>query len=209
MQKLPVWIVVAIAYTFVIFNYFVNIYIFPDIESLSIEKLIIGFCLFVVVIFFSMEKDIEDKKIKLNKWVIYPIITIVCWVIYYSINNYIIKNEMLTPIQNAFYSDGMIFIFSILFLIFNPIKDTVESFKSITLKQLFFYFLFASSITWAILSMFYGYKYSSANIIHLLWMFGIIFTSIASYFIYKEKLTRLQIILIFVSFILLSLFAIL
>ncbi|EKD66433.1 MAG: hypothetical protein ACD_49C00042G0006 [uncultured bacterium (gcode 4)] len=200
-------IVMVIAYTYVFLSYFLNIFLIWDIEKFSNFKLVLSVVYFAIISLFLFERN-EKKKIKVNKYAIYAFITSISWTIYNWINNFIIKNQIASPVQMIFYSELLIFIFSIfyfsVFILRNNIKLKKElklnnkQLKSYLLVALFFFIWWFLTFTW--------YKYISGNIVNFINLFSVILVPIFTFIFLKEKLSSKQIATIFLAFIVLVLF---
>jgi len=95
-------VVLTIAFSFTFLSYFLNVYLFPNIETFSLWKMLLALIFFVTIGFLILEKYLAGK-IRINKYVLYPILTAVSWTIYFGIINYLVKKSILTPVQTVFY----------------------------------------------------------------------------------------------------------
>lgn len=200
-------VVMVIAYTYVFMSYFLNIFLIWDIEKFSNFKLILSVIYFLIISLFLFERN-EKKKIKINKYAIYALITSISWTIYNWINNFIIKNHIALPAQMIFYSEFLIFLLAFLyfsvFIVKNNIKLKTElkltskQLKSYLLVALFFFIWWFLTFNW--------YKYISWNIVNFINLFSVILVPIFTFIFLKEKLNSKQIATIFLAFIVLVLF---
>ena len=206
MKYLSNAIVLIISYSYVFLCYFINSFIFSEIESFSFFKLILATLFFISISIFLVEKDWETKEIKINKKIIFPILTAVGWTIYYTLNNYFIKTEIFSPTQWIFYSEFFILIFSTMAYIWNSIFWKIKIDFKIGNKQFLGSFSLAVLFFLWILSTLIAYKEISWNLVNFIGLFSIISTAILSLFIFKDKLIKKQIIAIWLSFIILTIF---
>jgi len=201
------WIVLLISNIYVFISYFINNYIFWLPDLFSINRLILWILFFLVIWFFLFERNIS-WKIEINKFIIFPIITAFSWWIYWSLNAFLIKQHLFTPFQLTFYWEFMIFILSTFIYLFkNIIWLSKEKIFSLLPKKVYLtYFLwwFFTFFWWVLLNV--AYKLTSVNIVNFINLFWIILATIISYFLFKDKVTLRQWILMFLSFILLILF---
>lgn len=200
-------IVMVIAFTYVFLSYFLNIFLIWDIEKFSNLKLVLSIVYFLLISLFLFERN-EKKKIKINKYAVYAFITSVSWTIYYWINNFIIKNQIATPVQMIFYSEFFIFIYSIIFFsifLFNN-KINLKNELKLNKSQVISYLSVALFLFTGWLLFFIWYKYVSWNIVNFIWLFSVITTPILTFIFLKEKLNSKQIATIFLAFIVLVLF---
>ncbi|MCK9272871.1 DMT family transporter [Candidatus Gracilibacteria bacterium] len=200
-------IVMVIAFTYVFLSYFLNIFLIGDIEKFSNLKLVLSIVYFLLISLFLFERN-EKKKIKINKYAVYAFITSVSWTIYYGINNFIIKNQIATPVQMIFYSEFFIFIYSIIFFsifLFNN-KINLKNELKLNKSQVISYLSVALFLFTGGLLFFIGYKYVSGNIVNFIGLFSVITTPILTFIFLKEKLNSKQIATIFLAFIVLVLF---
>lgn len=94
---------------------------------------------FVTIGFLILEKDLAGK-IRINKYVFYPILTAISWTIYFSITNYLVKKSVLTPVQVVFYCEFAIFVISANVLAFSIfLKKTTWNRFSLNKSQIFLY----------------------------------------------------------------------
>lgn len=137
----------------------------------------------------------NNEKIKINKFIIYPIITAIGWSIYiFSI--FLLVKEI--PIYNAiFYLESMIFFITAAYLL---IKNKV----SININQIHksYYSSVLSGISTTLASLFIGFAtfYTNPAIVSSIVSTQIIIISILGYLIFKEKLSKIQTIGILITF---------
>ncbi|NOZ45060.1 MAG: hypothetical protein GXP45_08205 [bacterium] len=122
-EKMNSGVVLVIANMSVFLMYFANLYLFDGQEKLPIFQIVLALLFFGIITQFLINKpiktanikikNIERKKIKINKATIYPIITAVARSLFFIGNTYLIKNRILHPSQTQFFTEGTIFIVTI------------------------------------------------------------------------------------------------
>jgi len=204
-KKLPISKTLAIAnlYPFITL---IILYLL-GIENFTIEKVIL-----LIIISFGISLvlnfDFKNKKnIKFNKNLIYPIITMVCWGIFFSIlNKFVVLN--INPINTIFYSEFSIFLFILIY--FSIFKSKEFEFNKINSKIIFNSFLGGISAGVGGLSIIYAILFGlSGTIASSIASIQIIFSSIFAYLFFKEKLNLKQIlgiIIITISLVLYQIF---
>lgn len=204
------WIVTIVAYTYVFFSYYLNIYILWWQESFSYIKLFLWVVYFVLICFFVFKRW-NNKEIKINYSILLPIVTAISWTGYYVLSNYLIKNNILTPLQNISYWEISTLIFAFVVFVSNTklnwkwFWDSIFcSFNNLKIYWAYAFFIF----TWVYMS-FIWYKYISWNIVNFVSLSTVVLTSIFAWFILKERISRLEIVLILLSFLILIGFVIL
>lgn len=201
------WIVLLIANVYVFVSYFINNYILWLSDFFSVNKSILWLLFFLLIWFFLFERNI-NWKVSINKFIILPIITAFCWGIYWSLNAFLIKEHIFTPFQLTFYWEFSIFLLSIVIYLLKILfqKSNELFFSSLSLKVYLTYFC------WGFFTFFGGvllnvaYKLTSANVVNFINLFWIVLATILSYFLFNDKITFKQFILMLSSFVLLILF---
>jgi hypothetical protein len=90
MQHLSSGVNFIVANLYVILGYFVNNFLFPNIESFSVPKLLTAFLFFVIISILLFEKD-EENSLKFNKKLYFPLLAALGWTVYSSSTNYVVK----------------------------------------------------------------------------------------------------------------------
>ncbi len=223
-EKLNWWITLIIANLSVFLMYFLNILIFDTSEQLSLIKIIFGILFFIVVsqlllwkpILINLlkslfKKDKSDlkliiKDIWINKAVLYPVITAICRALFFVWNTYFIKYGILHPIQSVLLTEWMVFIVAVLAFIFIYKWKFWDIVKTTKKKHLWIYALWTFSLVlWSFL-LYYAYLDTPANIVNVIRLFTIISTSILAWIFIKDKMSKRNIILMIIAFVILMWF---
>ncbi|USN55119.1 MAG: hypothetical protein H6765_00415 [Candidatus Peribacteria bacterium] len=105
MSKLDVAIVMMIASSYVFFSYFLNIALFPDVETLSWAKIGLALIFFVIVCLQLLQKNTTTQRFEINTWMLVPVGTALCWSVFFGLINYFVKDGYLSPFQSVFYTE--------------------------------------------------------------------------------------------------------
>ena len=137
---------------------------------------------------------------------VYPLITAVCWTIFFVGNTWFVKNAIMTPVQSVFATESIIFIFALLGYALMHRRDFKPVRASYSHKILVPFAIIGAGNIAAAFLYYYGYLDNPANIINFVRLFGVVTTTILAWIFLKDRLTRRQIILMSIAFVLLILF---
>jgi hypothetical protein len=149
----------------------------------------------------------EEKKLRLNYKILFPLIAALWWTIYWVGSNYLIKTSILTSFQWMFYCEFSITLLIILVYLGKSIKEKNFDF-TINKNQLLSNIIISFFIfVWA-LWFFIAYSKIWWNYVNIIGLTQIPILSILSYVFLHDKMTKSQIITITSAFSTLLLFII-
>lgn len=198
-------VALIIANISVFMMYFANLAIFEWGEILPFLQILLGILFFVVISQFLLQQT-AGKKISLDIKMLYPLITAVCWTIFFVWNTWFVKSDIMTPVQSVFATESIILVFAVLGYAllhkwdFKPVRASYS--PKIIVP---FAIIGASNVASAFL-YYYGYLDNPANIINFIRLFSVVTTTILVWIFLKDRLTKKQIILMTIAFVLLILF---
>lgn len=204
-RHINVWIAIIVANLYVFLLYFANTYLFGTTENLYLFQIVIAVWFFVIISLFLIQKE-GKKKFKINKYILYPIGTSICWATYFLTNTYFVKENILTPFQSLYFTETSLFIVSlIVYLIIY--RFNIKPLLGTKIKNLWPYLISSTSLVWGLLLLYYAYKHSPANIVNVIMVFQIVTASIFGFFILKDKMSKRNLNLMIIAAILLILFS--
>ncbi len=207
MMNLSNWIVLLIANLYVFFSYFLNNFLIGDIERFSWIKTILALTFFIIVSVFLFEKKESSSMPKLNIKALYPWLTAICWTIYSSLSNLMVKSWVFSAFQWLFYCELFIAVFSLIAFLLISLKDRKMD-LTISKKQLLSYLGISFFIfVWA-LWFFMWFKAVWWNYVNVIGLAQIPMVSLLSYIFLKDKLSYAQIYTMISAFLILILFVI-
>lgn len=214
-EKMSSWIVLVIANLAIFLMYFVNLYLFDGWENLPVIQIILAILFFIVIAQFLIDKPIHKKnlnikklnikKIKINTAAIYPIVTAICRAIFFIGNTYFVKNKILRPVQSEFFSEWTILIIAIIVFLWKY-KGKITIFKKVNPRHLPIFALWTATIVTGNFLLYYGYLDTPANIVNVIRLFSIIVTALLARIFLKDKLSKRNMILMGIAFVILILF---
>ncbi|EKE29565.1 MAG: hypothetical protein ACD_2C00145G0002 [uncultured bacterium (gcode 4)] len=206
MQKMTSWVNFSIANMYVILAYFINSYLFPEIEQFPLAKILLALLFFLIVSLLLFEKN-EDEKIRFNSSIIFPIIAAIWWTTYTTSTNFAVKTWILTPFQGMFYCEFFITIIVAFVYLGNSAYNKKFDFRinahHLIFNMLISFFIFA----WA-LGFFVAYSKTLWNYVNIIALAQIPALTILTYIFLKDKMTKAQVATIAGAFIILLLFII-
>jgi len=224
-EKLNPAIVLIIAQLNIFIMYFANVKFFDSSEQLSLIKIIVAVIFFLVVSQFLLpwktlsEEEKKKKfclkslvpdmhKLKIDKYALYPILTAISRAIFTFAFIYLNKTWTFNPSQSVLFTEWAVWVFAILALLLTrwKIKSFHNKLKTIKIKQLSPYILlWLFQIIWIVFFA-YAYVKASANMVNVIRLFQIILTWVFARIIFKQKMTKRNIALMFIAFIILLVF---
>lgn len=198
-------VALIIANISVFMMYFANLAIFEWSESLPFLQILLGILFFVVIAQFLRQQS-GDKKFRLDVKMLYPLVTAVCWTIFFVGNTWFVKNAIMTPVQSVFATESIILVFAVLGYAFMHKRDFKPVRASYSHKILVPFAIIGLSNVGSAFLYYYGYLDNPANIVNFIRLFGVVTTTILAWIFLKDKLTPKQIVLMGIAFILLMLF---
>lgn len=131
LSHLHTGVVMTVAYSYIFFSYFLNFFLLGDKERLSILSIVFAVAFFVAIGAFLFARQSEGKT-GATRYIFLPIITALCWTVYFSFSNYFIKEGVMTPMQTKFYSEAIILLASLV-----PLSlGTIDHKENITKKNM-------------------------------------------------------------------------
>lgn len=215
-DHMPTGIVLIIANTTTFIMYFMNLWLFPWVESLSFSKVIIAIFFFCIIVLFLLDQDKRNKtpntssttqKKWMGKYMLYPLGTAICWSIYFVANSYFIKSNIMSPIQTGMTTEIVVFVVAIgWFFIYKQMhKKTSRSGLHIILpqKRIVWYLvligLFMALNTYL---TYYGYQTNPANVVNVVKLFTVPVAALGAWILFKDALSRKQSILLVIAVVL-------
>jgi drug/metabolite transporter (DMT)-like permease len=166
---------------------------------------LLGILFFVVIAQFLRHQS-GSKKIALDIKMLYPLVTAVCWTIFFVGNTWFVKNAIMTPVQSVFATESIILVFALLGYALMHKRDFKPVRASYSHKIIVPFAIIGSSNVASAFLYYYGYLENPANIINFVRLFGVVTTTILAWIFLKDRLTQRQIVLMSVAFVLLVLF---
>lgn len=197
-SKLNVWLSISIANLYILFSYIVNYIIFPNEETVSVGKLITWLLIFILVVSYILYQN--KKDLKFTKFVIYPLLVAICWTIFFSLSNYIIKTWISTFSITTFYFHLFMLVTWIIYIFIWKESFNIQKFK-IQRKHIYFSINSILLLTWVYL-LFLWFYYYPANIINIFKLIDIIITTVFWIIFFKEKVDNVQKFMIIWTFLL-------
>jgi len=198
-------VALIIANISVFMMYFANLAIFEWSESLPFLQILLGILFFVVIAQFLRQQS-WSKKFVLDIKMLYPLVTAVCWTIFFVGNTWFVKNSIMTPVQSVFATESIILVFAVLGYALMHKRDFKPVRASYSHKILIPFAIIGSTNVASAFLYYYGYLDNPANIINFIRLFGVVTTTILAWIFLKDRLTPKQIILMAIAFVLLVLF---
>ncbi len=199
------WIALIIANISVFMMYFANLAIFEWAESLPFLQVMLGILFFIVIAQFLRQQS-SETKLKLEVKMLYPLITAVCWTIFFVGNTWFVKNAIMTPVQSVFATESIILVFALLGYALMHRWDFKPVIQSYSHKILIPFAIIGSANVAAAFLYYYGYLDNPANIINFVRLFGVVTTTVLAWIFLNDRLTKREIILMSIAFVLLILF---
>lgn len=162
--------------------------------------------LFFIIIAQFLRQQSANKKFHLDIKMLYPLVTAVCWTIFFVGNTWFVKNAIMTPVQSVFATESIILVFAVLgyaLLHKRNFKPVIQSYSS---KILVPFAIIGSANVAAGFLYYYGYLDNPANIINFVRLFAVVTTTILAWIFLKDRLRQKQIVLMSIAFVLLILF---
>jgi drug/metabolite transporter (DMT)-like permease len=198
-------VALIIANISVFMMYFANLAIFEWSESLPFLQILLGILFFVVIAQFLRHQS-GSKKFALDIKMLYPLVTAVCWTIFFVGNTWFVKNAIMTPVQSVFATESIILVFALLGYALMHKRDFKPVRASYSHKIIVPFAIIGSANVASAFLYYYGYLDNPANIINFVRLFGVVTTTILAWIFLKDRLTQRQIVLMSVAFVLLVLF---
>jgi drug/metabolite transporter (DMT)-like permease len=137
---------------------------------------------------------------------LYPLVTAVCWTIFFVGNTRFVKNAIMTPVQSVFATESIILVFAVLGYALLHKRDFKPVIQSYSHKILVPFAIIGSANVASAFLYYYGYLDNPANIVNFIRLFGVVTTTILAWIFLKDRLTQKQIVLMSIAFVLLILF---
>lgn len=203
LKYINAWIVITIANLYIFWSYFLNAAIVWEQELLSWGKILLSITFFILTTIFVLERN-NNKHISLNKKMLYPLWTAVCWIFYSSYRNYLVKETGISVLQWMFYSQSSLWLFAIISYVIQLIRKKTDI--NIKTDQILSYsWVSIFMFLWTIF-IFQWYARISWNLVNIIALSQIPILSVMSYMFLKDRLTRKQVIIISLMLINLILF---
>ena len=203
-------IALIVANLSVFLMYFANLYLFDASESLPIVQIVLAIAFFVVVAQFLWTQSTcptaEEKKWGINKYILLPVGTALCWTVFFVGNTWFVKNSIMTPVQSVFATETSILVVVSIFYALKFKLNFSDLKTSFSKKDLIPFSLIGLGLVWWNFMFYYWYLDNPANIINFIRLFSIIVTAILSWIFLKDYMTKKQIWLMSVAFLLLVMF---
>lgn len=196
-EKTPSSIWLIISYGYIFLAYGLNIVFFGSEELRNTSQIISVVIFFIAIALLLLES--EAWKIRINKYALWAIGTMVAWLWFFFLNTWIIKNDIMTPIQTTIISETSIVWVALLYLIKKEKKNRIKAYTSIRQKDMIMYLaLGVTAIGWNVLSYIWLLS-EPANTINIIRISSVIFTAIFSRIFLHDRLSSKQIILIVIA----------
>jgi drug/metabolite transporter (DMT)-like permease len=137
---------------------------------------------------------------------LYPLVTAVCWTIFFVGNTWFVKNAVMTPVQSVFATESIILVFALLGYALMHKRDFKPVRASYSHKIIVPFAIIGSANVASAFLYYYGYLDNPANIINFVRLFGVVTTTILAWIFLRDRLTQRQIVLMSIAFVLLVLF---
>lgn len=178
--------------------YFINIRLFPGIETLSPLKIALAVLFFLVLVQFIIKRqewDLKDHHF-INKYTIYVILAAICGAYYVTWNNFLLKTWAISPFHTLAFAE-LITLLIALGWYFVWHKWTVQWLKkNITKRDAIIFMTIGLCGATSGALQYYAYQTNPANLINFIKMFSVITTSTLCRIFLNDKLTKKQICLI-------------
>lgn len=198
-------VTMIVAQTSVFMMFFVNIWLFAGAEKLGLIQIILSLVFFVIIAQFLWTQS-WDSKFRLNWAIVYPLITAVCWTVFFVGNTWFVKNAIMTPVQSVFATESIILVVALIWYLFvfrGSFRDVGLSFRK---QHILPFVVIGLCNVGANFLFYYGYLDNPANIINFMRLFGIVVTAVLSWIFLRDILTKKQILLMVSAFVVLMLF---
>lgn len=185
--------------------YFINIRLFPGIETLSALKIALAVLFFLILVQFIIKRDEWDLKDKhfINKYTIYVIVAALCGAYYVTGSNYLLKTEAISPVHALAFTEIIMLIMAI-GRYFAADKGSIAWLrKNITRRDALIFMTIGLCGATAGALQYYAYQTNPANLINFVKMFSLITTSTLCWIFLGDKLTKKQVLLMVVAIIVL------
>lgn len=202
-------VTLIIANLSVFLMYFANLFLFDSSESLGILQVILAILFFVTVAQFLWTKSTHDKKSSkthMNWKVLYPVVTAICWTVFFVGNTWFVKNEIMTPVQSVFATESIIFVIALIYYAVAYKRDFSDIGKSCCGAHIVPLMLIGFCNVGANFLFYFAYLDNPANIVNFIRLFSIIASAILSWVFLKDYLTKKQLLLMLCAFIILIAF---
>lgn len=212
-DRLSAWISLIIANLATCIMYFLNLFLYPGEESFSISKIILAVIFFCIIAIFLLKQDSSITKTpniqyisrnkNINLAMVFPLGTALCRSLFFVGNNYLIKESVLSPVQSGMLTETSIFVVALLrYTIAQTPKKAILTIQYwLTTKGVFIFLWIGILNTLSVYLLYFGYQYTSANLINVIKLFAIPVTALCARMFLKDKLTTMQTTLLIISLI--------
>ncbi|EKE28735.1 MAG: hypothetical protein ACD_3C00025G0024 [uncultured bacterium (gcode 4)] len=203
LKKLNTWTFFMIAYSYLIFLFFINILLYWGNEILSLPKSLVAF----FFIWFAMYLTyISWKGWNKHEFLgyIFAFLCAIWWTICYWVEWYMIKQSLLSPVMTMLIAYMGAILTAILSFMIKFVRSTDKSITAPTN-------IFPPALWWLLicawsLSLLFAYKYLALNIVNILTVSEMLVTTVLAIIILKEKHPKKEIQKIFFGFLILLIF---
>ncbi len=215
-DHMPTGIALVIANTTTFMMYFINLWLFPWVESLSLPKILIAVIFFGIIVLFLLDQDKnkptnkslpETNKKSMRMYMVYPLGTAVCWSIYFVANSYFIKSDIMSPIQTGMATEIVVFLVAVVWLFMYRnlhTKNRKESLRTSFPHGKIAWFLVLIGLFMALNTYltYYGYQTNPANVINVVKLFTVPVGALGARMLFKDTLSKKQTILLVIAVVL-------
>ncbi len=195
-------LIIANLATFIM--YFLNLWLFPWQEAFGIGKFIVAVVFFGIIVQFLIEKKKRSLKQHtfFNTYSLYPLVTAICWSLFFVGNSYLIKTGTMNPIQVGMLTETMILIVVVVWYLIQHWRKGRERFQwwCMGKQKWVFWWIWVFNVISAYLT-YYGYQMIQANTVNVIRLFAIPFAALMCRLFLKDKLSKKQILLLIIAFI--------
>lgn len=199
LERIHTWVFFVIAYLYLVFLFFINIYLFGTSEILSGTKILFGVG-FVSSVFAIMYLWGAGSKHGSSLGYFYALMCALGWTLSFAVSAYLIKTVGIHPIATLLYET----IGSCIFwgVIFYRERYRFPG-KTYTRAEAIAPILGWSLLAIGLVLFFVSYWYLPANIVNIVSLSDLLVTTFFGYYFLHEKIEKKILILGFIAFILL------
>lgn len=207
LRRLDLGITMLIASTYVFFGYFVNWFLYPEIEVFSVTKVVVAVLFFVILGMFLLHKNTTTQRIEISRSFLYPLGTAVCRTIFFVVLNVFMKQWFLTAFQWTFYTEGAILVVAVMHQL--VVKKSLQKILVPVPRSIIRAYIarWIANFSMGVLGNF-AYSLEAANTVNIVKLFSIVLSALFGYIFFRQVLQRKQIILMSVAFVLLIVFVV-
>ncbi len=204
LKKLNTWTFFMLAYSYLVFLFFINIIIYWGNEILSVPKTIAAFAFIWFVMYMTY---ISGKWWNRHEflWYVFALLCAIWWTACYWIEGYMIKYSIASPIMTMLiaYLGSITIAISVFIIKYSIIRNEPLAMDSNK--------IFAPALWWILIalwswSLLFSYKYMPINIANILWVSEMLVTTVLAILVLKEKHPAKEIRKILLGFLILLVF---